>query len=179
MEIQMTLEDPAQDNIEGAVRFIFLHELGHVLGLALGAHGFWDAEPLPPETLDSAFVHLSWRAGDDGKLASRWKERLPLLLQLDFYSFGEARLGARRAVDAYKALAETDFPSLYGATNAYDDWAEVFAVYVHTKMLGKPYRVKITGGMGTSYTYTSCLTNGRCPEKLAAVERLIGTPETR
>ena len=174
--IDMVLESEAADTVDGALRFIFLHELGHVLGLALGVHGFWDAEPVPVETLDSPFVRLSWQPDGSGKLVSRWRERFPVLSQLHFYSFGEATLKASEAADVYRALAQTDFPSLYAATNPYDDWAETFVVYVHTRMLGQPYRVSVTGGASGSSEYRSCMDVHGCPDKVAWVERYLAAP---
>jgi hypothetical protein len=170
----MTLEPAETDTVDGALRFIFLHELGHVLGLALGVHGFWDAEPLPPETLDSPFVRASWMPDGSGTLVSRWRERYPVLSQLDFYGFESAALPAGRAASAYSALARTDFPSLYGATNLYDDWAEAFAIYVHARMLGKPYRVQV-GGRETA-DYRSCVVTGACAEKVTLVEHYLSLP---
>jgi hypothetical protein len=176
-EIRMILASAGDDTVEGALRFIFLHELGHVLGLALGAHGFWDAEPLPAETLESPFVRLSWLPGAEGRFVSRWRGRFPILSRLDFYRFADARLGAGEALAAYQALSQTDFPSLYGAINLYDDWAETFAVYVHTRILGKPYRVEIAAPGGERFIYTSCVAEGHCPEKVAMLERLLQIPE--
>jgi hypothetical protein len=173
VSIEMTLEPADRDSVDGALRFIFLHELGHVLGLALGVHGWWDAEPLPPETVESPFVRQSWQADGAGKLVSRWRERFPMLSLLDFYSFAEARLSAGQAAEAYQALAQTNFPSLYGATNAYDDWAEAFAVYVHTRLLRMPYSVRAGGGAGTAVEYRSCIAAGNCPDKVAWVERYL------
>jgi hypothetical protein len=174
VSLAMTLETPPQDTVQGALRFIFLHELGHVLGLALGAHGFWDDDPLPAETRDSPFVRLSWVPGEEGKLVSRWRNDYPLLSQLDFYSFDEARLSAKDAFEVYGALAHTGFPSLYGATNLYDDFAESFVIFVHTRLLGKPYRVDVNGADGRRLSTQSCLQDGRCPRKVALLEALLG-----
>jgi hypothetical protein len=171
--LALAIEPRETDTVQGALRFIFLHELGHVLGLALGAHGFWDAEPIPAETRDSPFVRLSWTQGPEGKLVSRWREALPVLSRLDFYSFDEARLTTRDAWEAYAALAQTDFPSLYGATNLYDDFAEAFAIYVHTRLLRRPYEVEVTGRDGRRLTYRSCIQDGRCPRKLELLEQWL------
>jgi hypothetical protein len=44
--IALTLEPVQTDSIEAALRLVFLHELGHILGMVAGVHGFWAA----PET---------------------------------------------------------------------------------------------------------------------------------
>ena len=173
VRLTMILEQPGQDDVRGALRFIFLHELGHVLGLALGAHGFWDDDPVPAVTRESPFVRLSWNPGPEGKLVSRWREEFPPLTTLDFYSFDEARLSAKEAPAVYAALARTDFPSLYGATNLYDDFAEAFVIYVHTRLLGKPYRVDVAGPAGRRVTAQSCIQDGRCPRKVELLEAML------
>ena len=176
VDLRMTLEAARDNTLEGAVRFIFLHELGHVLGLALDAHGFWDAESLPPDTRDSGFVRLSWREGAEDDMVSRWAERQPLLSNLHFYNFEKAPLTLDQAEAAYRELGETNFPSLYGATNLFDDFAEAFAIYVHTRLLKKPYGVVLSEGGRLRYTYRSCVQDGRCPDKVRQLERFLYDP---
>lgn len=180
--IELTLEPPAGDTLAGAVRFIFLHELGHVLGLGLQAHGFWDAEGIPAATRDGAFPRISWVPGrPHGRpaMVSPWWERFPVLERLDFYSFAEAPLSAARAPEAYAALARTDLPSLYGATSVYEDFAETFAIHVHTALLGKPYRVVVRRGGRVAARYTSCLADGGCPAKARVLRRLLARDAAR
>ena len=173
-EIRMVLEKPGDDTEEAAIRFIFLHELGHVLGLALGAHGWWDAEETPAVTRDSPFLAVSWRYTDQGRMASRWAARYPDFAKLAYYSFDKAKLPLSAAESLYGALSKTDFPSMYGATNIYDDFAEAFAVYVHSQMLGKPYRVEVFRNGKRRLTYRSCINTGSCPDKVGALESLLG-----
>ena len=111
--------------------------------------------------------------GADGKLVSLWSKDFPALSRLDFYRFDEARLTGKEAFEVYDALARTDFPSLYGATNLYDDFAEAFVIYVHTRLLGRPYRVEVSGADGRRLTAHSCLQDGRCPRKVALLEALL------
>lgn len=173
-EIRMVLEEPEQDSQQSAIRFIFLHELGHVLGLALGAHGWWDAESPPPATRDSPFLAVSWLYTKEGKMASRWSRQYPEFAKLAYYSFDKAKLPISAASRLYQELANTDFPTLYGTTNIYDDFAEAFAVYVHTKLLGKPYRVEIYHNGRRSFVFRSCIETGACPKKVAALKSVLG-----
>ena len=173
-EVRMVLEPSDSDDVEGAVRFIFLHELGHVLGLALAAHGVWDAKELPSGTRHSPFILRSWKVEDGKRMVSRWRGEYPLLSRLSFYQFDEAKLSLPEAEATYRALAETNFPSLYGATNPFDDFAETFAIYVHTRLLGKPYRVEVYRAGERRLVYRSCLQAGTCAKKVAALEALLG-----
>ena len=171
--IEVILESPETDTPESALRFIFLHELGHVLGMALGVHGHWAVPETFPLTLQSPFARLSWRLDGRGGLVSPGKQMSPLLAQLHFYRFEAAPLPRSIALRVYRQMARTDFPSLYGALDAYEDFAETFALYVHTRILGKPYAVVVKEGGRTIGVYRSCLQIGACPAKAAFVKRLL------
>ena len=110
-------------------------------------------------------------------MVSRWTETQPLLSDLQFYNFEDAPLSLDQAEAAYRELEQTDFPSLYGATNIFDDFAEAFAIYIHTRLLKKPYSVALSKGGRLRFTYRSCVQNGRCPDKVRELERLLYDPE--
>lgn len=171
--VAMTIQPASGDTLENAVQFILVHELGHAIGLGLKVHGFWDEEGLAPETRDSAFVALSWQPDGKGWFVSRYAERFPKLVQARFYRFDKAPLSLADAEPVYRALGQTDLPSLYGVTNLYDDFAETFAIYVHTRLLGKPYKVDVYENESLRYTYTSCIVANTCPRKVQALEALL------
>ncbi|HUJ74240.1 MAG TPA: hypothetical protein VL359_05245 [bacterium] len=173
--LRVQIEPPESDTRAQAVQFILLHELGHAIGLGLGVHGFWDAETLPAVTRDSPFVALSWQVDADDALVSRYATRFPLLVRARFYRFDKAPLELSQAQDIYRDLSQTNLPSLYGITNLFDDWAESFAIYVHTRLLDKPYQVQVLQGDQVRATYQSCLQVGTCPEKMAYLESVLGT----
>jgi hypothetical protein len=171
--VAMTIQPPDGDTLENALHFILVHELGHAIGLGLGAHGFWDEEGLPPATRDSPFVAMSWRPDGKGWFASKYAERFPKLVEARFYRFEQAPLKLSEAEPVYRALGQTDLPSLYGVTNIYDDFAETFAIYVHTRLLGRPYKVEVFEGDRVRYTYASCLVANTCPDKVKALETIL------
>jgi hypothetical protein len=47
-------------------------------------------------------------------------------------------------LEVYKALRATSFATAYAVTNAYEDFAESFATYVHTVLMGKRYVLRIS-----------------------------------
>jgi len=170
--IELTLEPAATDGVEGALRFVFLHELGHILGMVAGVHGFWAA----PETwwlnAQSPYIRISWPGEGDGPGAG-WRGRFPVLALPRFYRFEDAPLPQSAAPLVYRLLGETDLPSLYGSIDPYEDFAETFAIYVHTRLLGRPFRVDLHLGPRHIGSFRSCLDSGRCPGKLAFMESLF------
>ena len=173
MVVEVTLASSESDSVEDALRFIVLHELGHVLGMGLGIHGHWAVPSSWPITRDSAFSGISWRAGAHELLYSPAKQANPLLTQLQFYRFEAAPLPRSAAPEVYRQLARTDFPSLYGTLDPYEDFAETFAIFVHTRLLLKPYGVAVRAGERVVERYHSCLQTGDCPTKALLIERLL------
>lgn len=178
--LNVTIEPPGGNDRAGAVRFILLHELGHVLGLGLGVHGYWDdPRPVPPATRTSAFAALSWEVqpahgSSPEALRSRYVTRFPLLSQVAFYRFAKAPLTLSAAPQVYDALEQTNFPSLYGTLGVFDDFAESFAIYVHAVLLRRPYQVQVLHNGTPVLTYHSCIALGTCPRKAALVAALLG-----
>jgi hypothetical protein len=173
--IEVILEPPQTDTPESALRFIFLHELGHVLGMALRVHGHWALPGSFPLTLHSPFTRISWQLDGSGHLTAPRKQAFPLLTQLHFYRFEAAPLPRSAAPWVYGQLARTDFPSLYGALSVYEDFAETFALFVHTRILGKPYAVVLRDDKQVIGIYSSCLQTGNCPAKADFVKRLLAS----
>ena len=169
--IAVTIEPPEQDTVDQAIQFIVLHELGHALAVAREVH---EVPPLAgPLARGSPFIAQSWQPGPKSALVSRFAGRFPKLDRAGFYRFEEAPLRLADAEAVYRALAETDLPSYYGLASYYDDFAETFAIYVHTRMLGKPYKVDIYEHETLRYTYTSCIVANTCPQKVRALEAVL------
>ena len=172
--VKVTLESPQNDTVENALQFIFLHELGHALGLHLKAHDFWVGNFVGPLTTQSPFFKVSWQQDKPGRLVTPWRKTYPLLAQLRFYAFENAPLGMNQAEEVYQNLSQTDFPSLYGATHPLEDFAESVAIYLHTQVLKKPYSVQVLKDGQVVAVYKSCITENRCPAKVKAIQDVLG-----
>ncbi|MEA3275086.1 MAG: hypothetical protein U9Q81_07340 [Pseudomonadota bacterium] len=170
--VRVILEPRVTDTVESTLRFIFLHELGHVLGMAAGVHGFWAAPETWWLTVQSPYFQLSWARNKD-TLTSEWKRRFSILEYPRFYRFEAAPLPLAAAPVVYGALARTNWPSLYGSIDPYEDFAETFALFVHTRLLGGSYRVDVLFGPERVAHFLSCLDTGRCPGKTAYLEQLF------
>lgn len=140
--LDVTIAHAGQDTRAGALQFLLLHEFGHVLTADAGFLPPWWAKvpdaPFP-------FLDLSWEVAPLGGFLPRPGRDFALRGSVDFY--GNNKLPNDAILSAYAGLEGSDFPSLYGATNPYDDFAECFATWVHSEVMQKPFvlRVAIDG----------------------------------
>ncbi len=138
--VEVEIESKENDSRKSAIQYILLHEVGHLVGVAKGAHPNWfdggDPQGWP-------FAKLSWlthKAMFKGE--SKYDGFFRTRKELKFYAFENAALSSEAIGETYKALSKTDFVSLYAATNMYDDFAETYAMYVHVNLQNKPWIVR-------------------------------------
>lgn len=136
-----TIAAPAQDTPSRAMQYLLLHEFGHVLTAAYSFLPAW-WEPVPARSF--AWLELSWTLDAGGRFVPRPGADFELRGAVDFY--GKRKLGSDALVNACAGLERSDFASLYGATNPYDDFAECFASYVHAELLGQPQVLEVLAG---------------------------------
>jgi hypothetical protein len=136
-----TIAAPAQDALAGALQYLLLHEFGHVLTAGYSFLPAWWA-PAPQQPF--AWLDLSWRIDADGRFAPLPGSDFELRGVVDFY--GKHKLSGDALVTACAGLEGSDFASLYGATNPYDDFAECFASYAHCALLGRPQVLEVLAG---------------------------------
>lgn len=139
VSLDVTIAEPEQDTRAGALQFLLLHEFGHVLTADASFLPRW-WEPVP-EDERFAFLDLSWEIGPLQRLNPRPGMDFLLRDRVDFY--GKNKLDNNTILTAYGGLEGSSFPSLYGATNPYDDFAECFATWVHSEMLKRPFRLRV------------------------------------
>jgi len=175
-KLETRIEPPERDDRVGAIRFILLHEIGHVLSIGANVHPSWNAPPKDVPAEKYYFYNLSWTAAD-GKYATRFDAQFPKRRDVRFY-FG-AKLGAEDMLPVYEALEKTSFPTLYAATHPADDFAEAFASYVHVAMMGRDHEVRIFRDGKLVKKVGPCWGQARCAYKRTALESALGLPVTR
>jgi len=168
--LDATIAAPGQDTRANALQFLLLHEFGHVLTADGDFLPRW-WEPLSSSVSDKRFSYLdlSWIVSPFGSFLPRADFELRGVV--DFY--GNNQLFADAIVTAYSGLECSDFPSLYGATNPYDDFAECFASYVHSEMLGRPYVLRVDLDGEPQAYLDSFWASGRSGAKRAFMERML------
>lgn len=170
--LDITIAAPEQDTRAHALQFLLLHEFGHVLtSVGTFLPRWW--EPVPAR--DFAYLNLSWQMNGQGRFAPRAASEFELRGVVDFY--GANKLDNDAIVTAYTGLEASDFPSLYGATNPYDDFAETFASYVHSEMMGRPYMLQIAFDGVPQATLDSFWDGARSGAKRAFMRGLLGEAE--
>lgn len=168
------IETAAGDNRKNAIQYILLHELGHVLSVGGAIHPPWEMEPKDvPASASYPFFDLSWTI-------NRRANRYAWLREGDFpqrrslvYYFGP-KLDAGDMVPTYTNLEQTNFPSLYAATQPADDFADSFASYVHVVLLRRPWQITIAKGGQVVKTFDACWDQPRCASKRRLLEQLVG-----
>lgn len=170
--VTQTLEYPQNDTVTQAVSYILLHELGHVLGVASKAHPSWEDRTWAPR--DYPFTALSWVSMQSGKSISRFDNIMPNRRRVRFYRFQRASLTSKDIPALYQGLAQSNFPSMYGAINPYDDFAESFASYAHTILAGRPFATSVSYN-STTLGVDACWNTPRCKAKQRFMEQWFAT----
>jgi hypothetical protein len=171
--LQAVIREPAEDTRRNAIQYILLHELGHMVAIGADVHPSWRLQPAQVRsTRRFAFFNLSWRhAADRKSYATVFDDAFPQRKDVVYY-FGP-KLGAAQMLATYDALERTDFVTLYGATNPFDDFAEAFASYVHVVLMGKPWEIRIEQDGRPVKTYRACWDEARCAAKRRILESLL------
>jgi len=162
--VRVRIEESEDDTTENAVRFILLHELGHVLGMVSRAHPSWvDWQSGKPVSLEQSFVRLSWRSGGEDGFHSRFDGAFPQRTAVRAYGFDRSEIPAGRIPETYRNLARnTDFPTLPAAQSPWEDFAESFATYVHVVLDGRPRVVTVWEGGNPVLSQSPCWGSARC-----------------
>ncbi len=169
--IKTTIAASGENDIEAAVQFLLIHELGHVYSIGTNVHPDWYRDLAEIELSDYPFSSLSWEIEEYSKqYRSLFDDRFWQREKLGFYQ--KARLPAKQIAQTLEQLGSTNFVSIYAATRPEEDFAETFAIYVHTELMGKPYKVEaLTDGMPTTVV-TPCFRT-TCARKFELIESIM------
>ncbi|MEL6543660.1 MAG: hypothetical protein AAFQ82_03480 [Myxococcota bacterium] len=156
-----------------SVRYLLLHELGHVLGETAGAHPPWGpaGDVGEIDLKDFPFLQLGWVEQEVG-LSTRFERGRPGAFR--YYQPEERRMKNGTMAPSYRWLQGTSFATLYSLNSIFDDFAEAFANYVHVVMLDAPYGIEISDESGSVLVrYRSCWDEPRCAAKRAFLESFL------
>ncbi|PJZ25567.1 hypothetical protein CH352_17265 [Leptospira hartskeerlii] len=136
VKIRIRIEEEKQNTKANALRYILLHEFGHILS---------ETEKIGPSFFSSkrSYTNFEFYKGI-------WKSEKVSYLddsvfivrpQVRFYS--ESLSLDENWEKIYPILSSTPFPTLYSAANADDFFADSFVSYVHVILEKKPWELEI------------------------------------
>ena len=141
-KIDATIETASNDHRKNAIQYLLLHEFGHVLTAQKDFLPDWWLKAEHFKSTDEySFLPISWQINIANQIIPLIKEDFQYRDKVNYYS-GE-QLPNHEIADIYEALDKTSFVSLYAATSAYEDFAEMFAYYVHVVLMEKPYEISL------------------------------------
>lgn len=148
------------------LQYLLLHEFGHVVDNSRSFVS--DAEELPIDDPEACgFACYSWKSQTAPKGDGRISEVVLALRNGQFRRMLEA------APDLMNAIKQSNFESLYSTSGPGEDFAENFATYVHTIIMGRPWRLSLFVEGKKTDEMTSCHLDGRCPQKTAFFDKLF------
>jgi hypothetical protein len=120
------------------------------------------------------FADLSWATIGPEGYVSRFDRDFPQREALAYYDGPPvARLDDALMPRAYEWLRGTNFPTLYASVAPAEDFAESFANYIHTRVLRRPYEVRLTQGERVVLRLGACWSEPRCAAKRRVLEALL------
>jgi hypothetical protein len=170
-----TIESAAGDTRKNAIRYLLLHEIGHVLSVNANFHPLWTVANVTEKSLAAyPFARISWLSLENrSNMKSRFDDFMQKRKEVVYY-FG-ARLNGTEAIEIYRKLGATSFPTLYAATNWGDDFAESFANYIHVVLDKRPFEIRFEQNGVSVFNYRSCWEELRCQEKRKLIEAYLTT----
>lgn len=172
LRLEVKIAEGEDNTRANAMQFLLLHEFGHVLTAGKQFLPIWW---LPPdamkETGDYDFLRLGWQINGEKRIVPKAEEDFAERTGIFYYD--TKGLDDAAMLSAYSALQGTTFPSLYASTNAFDDFAETFATYVHSVMLGKPARVRIVSDDAVHLERDNFWASPRSADKRAFMQELL------
>ncbi len=176
--IKMVIESGKNNTIVNAFRYILLHETGHVLGAVSRVHSSWrDWQTGRGGSMDFPFQQLSWEMDENNNIISLFDSRFLERKNIKAYAFENSILSNEQILITYRNMKiYSNYPSLYGGQNVWEDFAESFTVYFHTEIDHKPWEISILDNEKPVLTIKSCWQDERCLEKREFMKKWFRNP---
>jgi hypothetical protein len=172
LTLEVQIAEPDGDTRSNAIQFLLLHEFGHVLTAGRRFLPiWWLPRDFMTSTSDYEFLQLGWQISAEKEIVPRAEENFAGRQAVSYY--GDAQLDDHAMLTIYQGLQGTSFASLYASTNAYDDFAETFATYVHFVLMKRPFRVCIYRGAVVEHETEDFWSSSRSTPKRAFMAQLL------
>ncbi|HNI89599.1 MAG TPA: hypothetical protein PKX55_15690, partial [Leptospiraceae bacterium] len=138
-ELKIQIEDDKNNTLENALRYILLHEIGHILSNVYRITP--DARNKTLDYSNHSFLNKIWKTETDSYYDS---SEFPFRKNISFYAAPDKKINLDTDwKKIYPVLLKYRFPTMYSATNASDYFAEMFVSYVHCILDKKPWKLSI------------------------------------
>ena len=144
LNVSIQIEKPENNSRENALRYIFLHEFGHILSVVKNIVP--DFREQHRDFSGYAFFKDTWI--DEN--TSNYDNRFPLRKKIRFYSQNTLDPGDNWE-QIYPLLDKTPFPTLYSSMHPDEQFADFFVWYVHTHIDRRPWLLEVKKDGETLY----------------------------
>ena len=169
IRITARFSNSSNASVVETIRYVLLHELGHILAIGGNFHPPWGHKG-DLNLNKYPFLNYSWELNGN-QIEPKLKEVKSFFKNVSYYR--KAKLNNQKALEVFKILSTQNFPSLYGVISPYEDFADSFASYVHCVVENKPYEVTIKSANKPRLIIDCCWKNKRCSSKKKFFDSLI------
>ncbi len=167
--LTMKIENENNNNITHAIKYLLLHEIGHVLGITTKQHMSWFSST--PNN-NYTFQKLSWKMVN-AKMQSKYYDIFPERTYIKAYSFEKSKLTNKQIPVIYNKIKQTNYPTLYAAHSIFEDFAESFSIYIHAVVNKKPWKITIEKPHKSKQIFRLCWDKPRCKSKREFFDKWI------
>ena len=159
--------------------YIFLHEIGHVYDyiqkFTPGDAGHAARRKIAKYKKSLSlypFTRRTWKEFDEPVEKYEFEGRA----DVTFYGMGGGPvLKLSHAAALYRSLEQTPFVTLYGAMSWHEDFAEFFSAYVSARVLGRPWRLRVTHNGTTIYELSDPAGKPAAEQRIGVIEESLKT----
>jgi hypothetical protein len=165
--VEPKLVEASENDRVSTLRYVLSHELGHLVDM--------DREIVPTNFSyggpadDCGFACLSWHRPRRHRFSQK------LVAAMESVNAGRYEEYVRKLPDTFDQLQKTNFPSLYATTKPGEDFAESFAMYVHTVLMEQPWDLTLRENGTIVAELGSCFVDDRCPRKRSYMNALFAS----
>ncbi|MDV6237473.1 hypothetical protein CH379_017705 [Leptospira ellisii] len=166
IELSVEIEKKTENDVEAALEYILLHELGHIISVQ---------RKIVPDfrNRNRDFSGFEFSSGIwSTETASFFDPEFPQRKRIKFYAEQPLDL-ASDWESIYPILFSTPFPTLYSAMNGDDFFAESFVSYVHTILQKKIWRLTIRQNGKKTFVMENGISERRCKKQKEFLDRLF------
>ncbi|TGK05749.1 hypothetical protein EHO58_08235 [Leptospira selangorensis] len=166
IKIRIRIEEEKQNTKANALRYILLHEFGHILSETenIGPSFFFTKRSYT----NFEFYQGVWKSE---KVSYSDDSMFTIRPQIRFYS--ESLSLDENWEKIYPVLSKTPFPTLYSAINADDFFADSFVSYVHVVLEKKPWELEILKNNKSIFKMENGIQKDSLIEQRKIIEKII------